>query len=296
MSDVINIVDPHIHLFNLAQGQYHWLAKNNPPCWPDKQHIYRDFFQGDMLLDKPLSLSGFVHIEAGFDNMQPWREIQWLEQHCTLPFRSIAAIDLTLPTLLFQQQLQQLMTFPSVIGIRHLLGNLNEQLCSDRQVITNLNYVNQWSLNVELQMQLAELSEIDSLVALITANTDTHFIVEHAGFPPAKSDLSQWQRWQNHLNTIAKYRNVLIKCSGWEMVSRDYQNHWIQQVIDHCLQQFCSTRVMLASNFPVVLLAKPYQDYWQHLIGQVDTHYRQALLRDNAIYYYKIPVSPPPKN
>ena len=76
----INIIDPHIHLFDLSQGDYHWLKSQNPPSWPDKVIIERNFDLDDLTnslainltndgdyndeLIGEVSLSGFVHIEA----------------------------------------------------------------------------------------------------------------------------------------------------------------------------------------------------------------------------------------
>ena len=71
----MHIIDPHIHLFALAQGKYHWLKPENPPFWPDKYKICRNVTEQELSLTKPLHLDGFVHIEAGFDNERPHLEI-----------------------------------------------------------------------------------------------------------------------------------------------------------------------------------------------------------------------------
>jgi predicted TIM-barrel fold metal-dependent hydrolase len=284
----LTIVDPHIHLFNLSQGEYDWLSQKKPPFWSDKPIINRNFYQPDLTLTEPLALSGFVHIEAGFDNARPWREIEWLEQHCTLPFRSIAGIDLTLATALFSDHIERLISYPSVVGIRHVLGNLNEQLCGHPQVLSNLRVVNQFALNVELQLALAEMEKVDALMELITVNNEIDFVIEHAGLPPLAKDSIQWQRWQTNLTSLAQCDNVAIKCSGWEMLTRHYQDDWLKCIITTCIHLFSNSRVMLASNFPLVLFSRQYQDYWQQIISQVDIHDQQALLHDNAIHYYKI--------
>ena len=284
----LSIVDPHIHLFNLSQGEYQWLSPNTSPLWPDKSIISHDFCQQDLLLAEPLSLSGFVHIEAGFDNARPWREIQWLEQHCFLPFRSVAGIDLTLSTALFRKHLERLTSYSSVVGIRHVLGNLSEQLCSHPKVISNLRVVNQYALIVELQLALGDMTNIDRLIELISTNTEIDFIIEHGGLPPLEQYSTQWQCWQTNLTSLAQCRNVAIKCSGWEMLNRSYQDDWIKHIISYCIHLFSSTRVMLASNFPLLLFSMQYQDYWQRIISQVDIIDQQALLHDNAILWYKI--------
>lgn len=116
----MKIIDPHLHLFDLSQGEYSWLKPECPPFWSDKPLIAKNFSENDLTLAKPLTLAGFVHIEAGFDNQQPWREIAWLESTCKIPFRSIALLDITLPKALFLTQLESLMTYQSVVGVRYI--------------------------------------------------------------------------------------------------------------------------------------------------------------------------------
>ena len=120
---MMNIIDPHLHLFDLNKGQYHWLKAENPPFWPDKSVIAKNFREQNLKLAPPLNLAGFVHIEAGFDNQQPWREIAWLEQNCQSNFRSVASLDITLMPEIFSQQLDKLLAYKSVVGIRHILDD-----------------------------------------------------------------------------------------------------------------------------------------------------------------------------
>ena len=65
---MITVVDPHVHLIALADGEYGWLQPSNPPFWPDKSIIARSFSPADLTLSAPLALHAFVHVEAGFDN------------------------------------------------------------------------------------------------------------------------------------------------------------------------------------------------------------------------------------
>ena len=100
----IKIIDPHLHLFNIEQGDYSWLKPQCPPFWPDKPLINKNFVEADLLLPHAMHLAGFVHIEAGFDNQQPWREIDWWQQDYTLHFTRVAFADITAAT--FNEHLQ----------------------------------------------------------------------------------------------------------------------------------------------------------------------------------------------
>ncbi len=45
----LKIIDPHIHLIDLAKGQYHWLKPQNPPHWPDKHLIEKNVDAGQWI-------------------------------------------------------------------------------------------------------------------------------------------------------------------------------------------------------------------------------------------------------
>ena len=97
-----------------------------------------NFTEKDLHLSSPFELAGFVHIEAGFDNSKPWREIAWLERTCSLPFRSIAGINLLLPSNDFQQTLDKLCQYKSVVGVRDILDENAFDYLSNPLVRKNL--------------------------------------------------------------------------------------------------------------------------------------------------------------
>lgn len=287
----MKIIDSHLHFFNLSQGEYHWLKTDNPPFWSDKHLIAKSFNESDVVLKKPLTIAGFVHIEAGFNNQKPWQEIAWLEQSCRLPFRSIASIDLTLSTEHFQHQIAQLITYSSVVGCRHILDDQAFELLSSTQVQQNFSTLNQQQLNFEVQLPLADEQAVSALCNIIDKNPNICFIINHAGMPPtAMNDYSALSTWYLGLSKVASFKNVAIKCSGWEMFDRNYSVAWLQAIIEQCLTLFGNKRVMLSSNFPLTLFSCSYQEYWEVIVKTIlkDQH---SLLHDNSQHWYKFTSS-----
>jgi predicted TIM-barrel fold metal-dependent hydrolase len=292
----MKIIDPHIHLFDLALGQYQWLKPANAPHWPDKAVINKNFSEQDLHLSQGLSLAGFVHIEAGFDNQQPSNESAWLEQQCQQPFASIAFADLTLPSEQFAEQLTQLQQYSSVVGIRHILDEDAQQLLANPQCINNLNQLAQSGLLFECQLCLSDNQAIKRLHEVITQNPDLNWIINHAGFPPTVQPLAL-SDWYKNLSLLADCPNLAVKCSGWEMTDRKYQNRWLIEVINLCVAALGEQRVMLASNFPLCLFNQSYQHYWENILtvlkqcagdGVDNTTLTQALCFDNAKHWYKL--------
>jgi predicted TIM-barrel fold metal-dependent hydrolase len=250
-------------LFNLKQGQYHWLKANNAPLWPDKSIIARDFTEQDLQLASPLTLAGFIHIEAGFNNDQPWREIAWLETHCQKPFRTIAFINLEQEITSFKAQLAKLLSFSSVVGIRHIFDHNALQILNNKNTQQNIRYLAKKNLLLEIQMPVIDLSVIAQLVRILSSIKITT-IINHAGFPPLPKQVKAWQQWQQGLAILAKQPYCFIKCSGWEMNSRTYSVNWVNEVLVNCIAYFGEQRVMLASNFPLCKFTNSYQQLWQN--------------------------------
>lgn len=280
----MKIIDSHIHLFNLADGNYNWLKSENPPFWPDKAIINKSFGESDLSLDTDAQLAGFVHIEAGFNNDQPWQEIAWLEQACSLPMKSIATCDLTLPSEQFDAQLSHICEYKSVVGVRHILDDEAADLLAQKNVTTNLASIAQRELIFELQMNACDLDSVDVLVNLAEQYSLT-YTINHAGFPPFNDDSEDWQNWLTGLKQLAK-NNSAIKCSGWEMLSRDYKFEFQKKVVNACVDVFGIDRVMLASNFPLCLFSKSYSEFWLQSV-KIEESKMQALSYDNARLWYQ---------
>lgn len=258
---MMNIIDPHLHLFDLNKGQYHWLKAENPPFWPDKSVIAKNFREQNLKLASPLSLAGFVHIEAGFDNQQPWREIAWLEQNCQSNFRSVASLDITLMPEIFSQQLDKLLAYKSVVGIRHILDDEALSILEHENSLINLQLLAIKQLSFELQLSLSDSQVIEQLIEIISATSGLFYCINHAGWPPLSVEHSTTQ-WQVNLQRLSEFSNIYIKCSGFEMADRNYSKSWQQKVISQCIASFGLSRVMLASNFPLCLWQASYQDNW----------------------------------
>ncbi|MGB1262508.1 MAG: amidohydrolase family protein [Cognaticolwellia sp.] len=289
----MKIIDPHLHLFDLQKGDYAWLKAQNPPFWPDKPVIAKNFSTADLTLTPPLTLAGFVHIEAGFDNQQPWREITWLEDTMSkssnsLAFRSVAMLDITLPEALFLQQLAKLMRYNSVVAIRHILDDNALAILSDNNSQHNLAILAKNQLSFELQMPLANTGAVGKLIMLLDAIPELSLCINHAGSPTYNDRDKDNSSWLQNLKRLAQFPKVYIKCSGYEMADRQYSQQWQQNVIASCIDSFGINRVMLASNFPLCLFHASYQETWlSNAQALNNTEQLEQLCFSNAHTFYK---------
>lgn len=318
--ETVNIIDPHLHLFDVMQGEYCWLKADNPPFWPDKALINRTFTVEDLCFDDDFStlgfstlgfsIKGFVHIEAGFDNAKPWRELAYLEQSTSKNntlMRTIAGLDLSLPPATFTEQLVKCQAYKSFVGIRHILDGQGLKVLSSESAKLNMKKLDETELIFEVQISFHCESEnteiiqstnlgILALIEHIKSNNNTHFIINHSGLAPTSSSDSPnpaWLQWLNNLASIAAFPNVFLKFSGAEMSNRKYQQQWLNQVLLECITLFGTQRIMLASNFPLCLFSQAsYQNYWLMLFNlavfkSLSKEQKKALSHDNAFRLYK---------
>ncbi|WP_255555448.1 amidohydrolase family protein [Enterovibrio paralichthyis] len=281
---MIKIIDPHLHLFSLSEGNYGWLKTENPPFWPDKPRIQRDFTERDVVLAPPFSLAGFVHVEAGFDNDAPWREIEWLERSCHQPFRAIASADLTLPDTAFESQVSRLSGFKSFVGVRHILDEDASRLLNDTQVLRNLAHLEKEGLIFEAQFDAKDDDAVNAFVSAAADLPALKIALNHAGFPP----LANTGSWKSNIGRLAALPNLYVKASGWEMCDRAFPPGEIANVIQTLIEVFGEDRVMLASNFPLTLFRTPYNVLWQDYAQlNLTPQTLDKLVHDNAFGFYR---------
>jgi L-fuconolactonase len=281
---MLKIIDPHIHLFDLKLGNYQWLKPENPPFWSDKAKINHNFKFSDLVLNNSLELVGAVHIEAGFNNTSPEKELAWLESQYKSELKTIAGIDLLLSESKFAEQLATVSTYTSCVGCRHILDEDAVDLLSNTQVRKNLALLNKYRWIFETQLNLSDCAAIDLLVTVITENPKTTFVINHAGFPNIGNNN---ELWLSSLKRLATLENIAIKCSGLEMVDRRYSGKDIEVTVETLINIIGVNRVIMASNFPLTLFSYSYQEYWELVLEAVPQEHHQSLCYNNAARIYR---------
>ena len=134
-----------------------------------------------------------------------------------------------------------------------------------QNVQANLAVLSKVDLHFELQMPFANLRAVNSLMDHLKHNDSLKLVINHCGsIPSLEGDANNVnQHWQTGLKLIASYPNCSIKCSGWEMVDKNYNTQGLETMTKAIIALFGMSRVMLASNFPLTLFSKSYSELWQ---------------------------------
>ncbi len=271
------IIDPHVHFFDLAKGEYSWLLPDNPPYWPDKSLINKDSMPHHLVLNNNYFLQGAVHIEAGFDNINPKREVDWLAsqvypQAQKTQFRTIAFINIFEQYDVFKKQLFSMLDSPNLAGFRCIIDDDACFFKENSLIKQNLFCVAKTHLIFELHADFTKNMLIANLHNMLVSLPDLKIVINHAGLPPL-AESEAFGHWQANMEMFAALPNCYVKCSGFEMTNREYTKEHVCDVMSAIAELYGYDRMMLASNFPLTLFTRSYCEYWNLMFDCVkETH------------------------
>ncbi|BDF95643.1 amidohydrolase family protein [Pseudoalteromonas sp. KAN5] len=276
------IIDPHVHFFNLAQGQYDWLQGNNPVSWPNLAKIKAPITAAQLQQQTQFELAGLVHIEAGYDNQQPINELLWLTEHLAdQNYKAVSFAKIDGHPSNFNAAITAL-SHPSLIGIRDITQGSDAIRLSNSNCLENLALLSNEQLIFEAQFAIENLAITQHIVNYCHQLPQLQIVINHAGLP---NDLLDWQQGIRQLAQIA---NCRIKFSGFELFPALSQN--LQQLcFEFIIKHFGLHRVMFASNFPVCQINASYQQCWHsHYQRCTSDNMWSQLSYKNAQYCYQV--------
>ncbi|WP_394176725.1 amidohydrolase family protein [Thalassotalea litorea] len=291
MSGPLKIIDPHIHFFDFDNGHYHWLKPEHPPFWPNKKSLQQNFSVADLNLNGEIQLDGLVHIEAGYDNQHPEKELDFLASLKLPRYKAIACADLTQEN--FAHSLATLMTYEHFSGVRHIIDDQGERLLNDPVFEKNLALLAEHNLVFEAQLDCCDLDCAIRLAELGGKYPQLQICVNHCGI---LRDFNQWPalpdyaRWRAAMHYFADQENFALKISGMEMQNPRWSWDHARWLVHKLANLFTDDRIMLASNFPINLLAMPYDTLWlgyRDELGLSEATF-QAYSYDNAKRIYRL--------
>lgn len=108
--------------------------------------------------------------------------------------------------------------------------------------------------------------QISQVVALSRAVPELTVVIDHLGRPPL--DTGAWGLWASNVANLASSPNVAMKLSvGMDVLTKwqPWSGDSLERYVTHACEQFGSSRLMLASNWPVILLRTSYSKGWHDL-------------------------------
>jgi predicted TIM-barrel fold metal-dependent hydrolase len=297
----MQVVDSHIHLWDLKTHRYPWLENPGVSFVGDARDLKHDYLLDDLLREAgDIEVVKLVHVEANHDPADPVEETRWLQSIADrpesrgMPNANVAGVDLSSPNA--PALLEAHASFANTRGIRQILNVHEDKLFDyvgrhfmrEPQWRENFALLRRHDLSFDLQLYPSQMEEA---AALARAHPDTLLIVNHAGMFVDRNSVAGYRAWREGLRVLAGCKNVVVKISGLAMFDHRWTVESLRPYVLETIDTFGVERAMFASNFPVDRLFGSYTDLWRAYAAIVDgasVSEKEALLRRNAERYYRI--------
>jgi predicted TIM-barrel fold metal-dependent hydrolase len=297
----MQVVDPHIHLWDLKTHHYPWLANPGVSFVGDARDLKHDYLVADLHADaKEIDVLKVVHVEANHDPADPVEETRWLQSIADsagsrgMPQGIVAAVDLSAQNA--AEVLEGHATFANLRGVRQILNvhtnplydYIGGHLMRDPLWRENFALLQRYGLSFDMQLYPSQMEEA---AALARAHPDTQFIINHAGMFVDRNSVQGYRAWRDGMRQLAACGNVAVKISGLAMFDHRWTVESLRPYVLETIDTFGTERAMFASNFPVDRLFGSYTDLWNayaSIVADASADERAALFKDNAERFYRI--------
>ncbi|SDR34254.1 Predicted metal-dependent hydrolase, TIM-barrel fold [Paraburkholderia fungorum] len=297
----MQVVDSHIHLWDLKTHRYPWLENPGVSFVGDARELKHDYLLDDLLREAgDIEVLKLVHVEANYDPADPVGETRWLQSIADrsesrgMPNAIVAGVDLSSPNA--PALLEAHASFANTRGIRQILNVHDDKLFDyvgrhfmrEPQWREHFALLRRHDMSFDLQLYPSQMEEA---TALARAHPDTLLIVNHAGMFVDRNSVAGYRAWRDGLRLLAGCENVVVKISGLAMFDHRWTVESLRPYVLETIDTFGVGRAMFASNFPVDRLFGSYTDVWHAYAAIVDgasTSEKEALFRRNAERYYRI--------
>lgn len=297
----MQVVDPHIHLWDLEALRYPWLEKPGSTFMGEYGSLARTHGIREFLADAgAVEVRKVVHIDAGHDPADPLAETRWLQSLADAPGNRgipqgiVAYADLT--TLDIGDLLARHAQHSNVRGIRQILNvhpdplydYVGRHFMREPAWRRGFKLLREHGLSFDLQIYPPQMPEA---AALAREHPETAIILNHTGMFVDRATVAGWRAWRDGLRELAACPNVSVKISGLGAIDHGWTVESFRPYVLEKIDAFGVERAMFASNFPVDRLYGTYEGLWNAfaaiVAGAGETE-KAALFRDNAQRIYRI--------
>lgn len=281
----VPVIDAHHHLWDPARAVYPWMTEALDP-------IRRRFGVEDLvpLLDAAgVDASVLVQTRSSSDES---REFLATAAGTSRIAGVVAWTDLTGPAI--DDDIASLRAATGgdrLVGIRHQVHDEDDpEWLLQRDVRRGLAAVERAGLVYDL---LVRAREMPVALEVVRAMPDQRFVIDHLAKPPIRD--GAMSPWAELLEPFAELPNVTCKLSGL-LTEADWSSWTIADLapyVDRALALFGPDRMLFGSDWPVSLLAAPYQtvvDTARALLAGLSDDERAAVMGGTAAEVYDLRI------
>ena len=248
----MSIIDTHQHLWIRSEREYAWIT-------PEQGVLDADFSPADAAADSiAAGITGTILVQAA-DTYED-----------TMYMVSAAAADPRVVGIVGWVPMDRPAEARAALGL--YAGN---PIIRGVRALTHTYDDPDWLLRDEVGETLQTLARLGLTLDLVVASPDglavvgdlaqrhagLRIVVDHCGKPDIAA--GAWEPWASMIAAVADHPNVYVKLSGLNTASAPAwtAQDW-QPYVDHVLECFTPARVMMGSDWPVLLLAGDFATVW----------------------------------
>ncbi len=277
---VMDRIDAHNHYWYYDAQEYSWIGE-------EQALLKRDFLPEDLLpeLEKQ-GVVGTVAVQAR-ERLEENRFLLELANKSEVVQGVVGWIDYNDDH--FEEKLKAFAMNPKAVGLRHFIQSAPDETYMFREeFMRGIAALKRYGLTYDILIGHKQLPATLKFVELFP---DQPFVLDHIAKPPIKAGLLE--PWKTHIQQLALHPHVHCKLSG--LVTEADWNHWreedIEPYLEVVLEAFGSDRLMFGSDWPVCLLAAPYNrvlSLLERYIKQIPLEDQEKIMGRNARSFYKL--------
>jgi L-fuconolactonase len=273
-------IDAHHHFWNYDPVEYDWITE-------DMSAIRRSFLPEDLHAEiKRVGINGVVSVQA----RQTVEETRWLLEFARRHefIRGVVGwVPLTHPTL--RRVLDQFGGDKHLKGVRHVIqGEADDHYILREDFNAGIRGLRDYGLIYDILIFERHLPQT---IEFVDRHPNQIFIVDHLAKPRVRD--GQISPWREDIRELARRDHVYCKISGL-VTEADYQQ-WTEQAlrpyIETVLEAFGPRRVMFGSDWPVCLVACPYERWFEignRAIAKLSPDEQARVMGGTAIEAYRL--------
>lgn len=280
-----NIIDTHMHIFDLNQFRVLWLEDTDTL---DKPIVLKDYLKA-ISTNKEYKVIGCEHVELDTIEAQKKAENDYFVS--VVNDRDTLVSGITIYAPMESNELESFLApykdESGVKGVRYILHvpTAKKGTCLKPQFIENVALLGKYNLVFEACLRAEELDDFYELAKRVP---QTEFVLNHMGLFDMKNinDEASVNKFKKDIVDIASLKNVSVKISGLSSCEVDE----IKDLVNHVFDSFGENRIMFASNYPVCTLNFSFDDWAKAMIDickNRSTDFKNKFFYLNAIRIYK---------
>lgn len=253
-------IDAHVHFWQFGHNENMWIAENIAA-------LQRDFTPNMLRpLCQKAGIEGVVLVQASPSNSETQSMLQ-LAANDPFILGVVGWVNLEHSEAELDATLNRLHLNPLLKGIRaHPPRQFDSKWLQDPIVVCGYRRLIQHRIPCDFIVNCTQLTQTLSVLNQLPGLTA---IIDHGGRPFVYT--GRPGAWETDIREIARRTDAYIKVSGLvERAGVEWTTDTLRPWIEILLDAFGASRLMFASNWPVVTLMGTYERWWSSINEVVD--------------------------